>query len=115
LTREHILSGNTIDERKPICATIILSHIHQDHIQGLPFFSPAFIKTTNLEIFGPDTNKEKLKDNLSTLLFDKGFPVSLDEIQGKLNICSFSQKNTLIIKENNEHILINAADFNNYQ
>ena len=113
LTREHILSGNSTDEREPINATVILSHIHQDHIQGLPFFSPAFIKTTNLEIYGPDTNKDKLKDTLSLLLFDKGFPVSLEEIQGTLNIHSFSQRNILVIKENNEHILVNSSEFNN--
>ena len=115
LTREHILSGNSTDEREPINATVILSHIHQDHIQGLPFFSPAFIKTTNLEIYGPDTNKDKLKDTLSLLLFDKGFPVSLEEIQGTLNIHSFSQRNILVIKENNEHILVNSSEFNNYK
>lgn len=111
LTREHILSGNSVDEREPVSATLILSHIHQDHIQGLPFFSPAFIKTTKLNIYGPDTNKDKLKDTLSTLLFDKGFPVSLEEIQGTINIHSFGQRQVLIIKENNENILKNLTDF----
>lgn len=53
LTREHILSGNTIDERKPICATIILSHIHQDHIQGLPFFHPHLSKQQILKFSVP--------------------------------------------------------------
>ena len=111
LTREHILSGSKTDDRTPVKATIILSHVHQDHIQGLPFFSPIFIKTTNLELFGPDTGKEKLKDIISTLLFDKGFPVSLEEIQGSINISSFSQRQVLIIKENDEHILLNASEF----
>ncbi len=111
LTREHILSGTSIKDRAPINATIILSHIHQDHIQGLPFFSPAFIKTARLDIYGPDTNKEKLKDNLSNLLFDKSFPVSLEEIQGSLKINSFSQRQVLIINKNKEHILMDASDF----
>lgn len=110
LTREHILSGDTTEDRAPINATLILSHIHQDHIQGLPFFSPAFIRTTNLEVFGPDTSKEKLKDTLSVLLFDKGFPVSLEEIQGRINFHSFSQRQVLIIKQSGEHILIDAPD-----
>lgn len=112
LTREHILSGSNIDERKPIRATVILSHIHLDHIQGLPFFSPEFLKTTKLEIYGPDSGKEKLKDTISSLMFDKSFPVSLEEIQGSININSFSQRQVLVIKENGEHILSNLTDFN---
>lgn len=111
LTREHILSGNTTEERKPINATVILSHIHLDHIQGLPFFSPEFIKTTNLQIYGPDSGKEKLKDTISTLLFDKSFPVSLEEIQGSININSFSQREVLIIKKDGKHVLMPVSDF----
>ncbi len=110
LTREHILSGSTTKERTPINATLILSHIHQDHIQGLPFFSPVFIKTSNLEVYGPDAGKESLKDALATLLFDKGFPVSLEEVQGAININSFSQRQILIIKKDGSHIIINASD-----
>ena len=48
-------------------------------------------------------------------MFDKGFPVSLEEIQGTLNIHSFSQRNILVIKENNEHIIVNSSEFNNYK
>lgn len=111
LTREHILSGNSTEERKPINATVLLSHIHLDHIQGLPFFSPEFIKTTNLKIYGPDSGKEKLKDTVSTLLFDKSFPVSLEEIQGTIDINSFSQRQVLIIKEDGSQVLIPVGDF----
>ena len=57
LTREHILSGNSTDEREPITATVILSNIHQDHIQGLPFFSLAFINTTHLAYYCSYTYK----------------------------------------------------------
>ncbi|MCD8024784.1 MAG: MBL fold metallo-hydrolase [Candidatus Gastranaerophilales bacterium] len=111
LTREHILSGNTEAERIALHATVILSHIHQDHIQGLPFFSPIFTKSTELKIYGPDTAKEKLKDSLTALLFDKSFPVSLDEIHGAVDINSISQRQALIIKESGEHVLINVSDF----
>jgi len=31
---------------------ILLSHTHLDHIQGLPFFSPFFIKGNQIRIFG---------------------------------------------------------------
>ena len=35
LQKEHILSGTDLYSRTPISATLILSHIHQDHIHGL--------------------------------------------------------------------------------
>jgi phosphoribosyl 1,2-cyclic phosphodiesterase len=33
---------------------ILLSHTHLDHIQGLPFFSPFFIKGNEIQILGAD-------------------------------------------------------------
>ena len=52
LFKEHVASGVSLFERKPIRATILLSHIHQDHIQGFTFFSPSHILTTELDVFG---------------------------------------------------------------
>ena len=111
LMRNYILSGNSSKERTPINATLILSHIHQDHIQGLPFFAPIFLKSTNLKIYGPDSSKEHLKDNLSTLLFDKGFPVSLDEIQGNIDINAITTKDALVIKNSGEHIMTDLSSY----
>ncbi len=113
LTREHILSGATTEERIPVQTTVLLSHVHLDHIQGLPFFLPAFIKTSNLKLYGPDFGKENLKDIIASLLFDKSFPVSLEELQGAIEINTISQKNVLIIKKAGEHILINSSEFKN--
>ena len=33
---------------------ILLSHTHLDHIQGLPFFTPFFIKGNEIRIMGAD-------------------------------------------------------------
>ena len=37
---------------KPIEATILLSHFHWDHIQGFPFFVPAYGPRNRFRIFG---------------------------------------------------------------
>lgn len=111
LTRDYILSSNIEEERKPIQVNLILSHVHQDHIQGLPFFSPIFLKKTSLNVYGPDSNKDSLKESLSTLLFGKGFPVGIEEIQGTLNVYSFNQKDILVIKENGENVLLHHNSF----
>lgn len=112
LQKEHILSGTDLYSRKPINATLILSHLHQDHIQGLQFFSPMFIPTTKLDIFGPSYQNESLKEILSKTLFEKVFPVSLDEIPSNLNIYDFCTKNILLIKPDASKVFIPASDFN---
>src|SRR3954463_9453106 len=38
----------------PCRATLLLSHYHWDHIQGLPFFPSAFIPESEFTIYGPE-------------------------------------------------------------
>ena len=38
-------------EKKPISAHIFLSHFHWDHIQGFPFFGPAYAPTNTLHVY----------------------------------------------------------------
>src|SRR6185503_20025475 len=37
---------------EPIRATLLLSHSHWDHIQGLPFFGPAYKDGNNIRVLG---------------------------------------------------------------
>ncbi len=112
LQKEHILSGTDLYSRKPVDATIILSHLHQDHTQGLQFFAPLFIPTSKLDIYGPPARGESLKETISNTLFERVFPVSIDEIQSNLNIYGFALKNVLIIKPDNTKEFIAQSDFN---
>ena len=42
-------------------ATILLSHTHWDHIQGLGFFPPVFIPGNQFTVFGPGDSPEMLE------------------------------------------------------
>lgn len=86
LMSEHIASAPDLYDRKPINATLLLSHIHQDHIQGFTFFRPSHVATTNLNIFGASDYDENLADELAQLLFTKSFPLDLGDIAANLNI-----------------------------
>lgn len=48
--------------------SILLSHTHIDHIQGLPFFSPFFIPGNRLRILGPSTPQSPLEATLQQYL-----------------------------------------------
>ncbi len=41
-------------EKKIRDLTLVFTHYHWDHIQGIPFFTPVYMKSTNLNIYGPD-------------------------------------------------------------
>ena len=71
-----------------------------------------FIPTTKLDIYGPSYQNENLKQVLSKILFEKVFPVSLDEIPSNLNIYDFGTKNILILKHDGTKNLIPISDFN---
>lgn len=114
LQKEHILSGTDLYSRKPVNAVLILSHIHQDHIQGLQFFAPLFIPTTSLDVYGLPHAADSLKDTLSDILFEKTFPVSLDEIPSNFNICDFQLKHILILKPDGTKLFIKSSDYNKY-
>ena len=112
LQKEHILSGTDLYSRTPISATLILSHIHQDHIQGLQFFSPLFIPTTPLDVYGLSHPSKSLKDNLNDVLFERVFPVSINEIPSNFNVYDFELKHVLIIQPDGKKEFIETSKFN---
>lgn len=97
LTQEHLSSGDGLYNRKPINATLLLSHIHQDHIQGFTFFRPSHIATTNLNVFGAANYDENLADELANLLFTKSFPLDLGDIAAKLNIVDICDSDYIVL------------------
>lgn len=67
-------------EGKAIDATLLLSHLHWDHIQGIPFFVPAYIPTTKLSVVSGHNGVMSLGDVLAHQMTAPVFPVRLDEL-----------------------------------
>ncbi len=99
LMKEHISSGASLYERKPVEATMLLSHIHQDHIQGFTFFRPSHVPTTKLNVFGAANYNENLADELAQLLFTKSFPLDLGDIGANLNIFDVNETDCIILDD----------------
>ena len=99
-------------EKTPHQTTIFLSHIHQDHIQGLQFYKPLFMHSSTINLFGLNTNEENLKDTLKTILFDKVFPLGLDDISSNFNINNFSQNDIIVISQNGKITKYDVLDEN---
>lgn len=57
---------------------IFLSHMHWDHIQGLPFFSPAFAGKNRFTIYGEGKYKMPLPHILKRQMQRPYFPVDME-------------------------------------
>ncbi len=105
LMENYITSGITPAERTPINATVLISHIHQDHILGFTFFKPIHVPSSVINVFGNVNYNETLSDELATLLFGKSFPVDLGDIAGNLNIKDLSETEGIILRHGEPPII----------
>jgi phosphoribosyl 1,2-cyclic phosphodiesterase len=71
-------------EGSPLRATVLLSHLHFDHIFGLPFFGPLLMRGAVLDVYGPRQAGGSLADAVSGLFGPPYFPVSLPELGGRV-------------------------------
>lgn len=110
LMEKSISSSVTPEEREPVNATVLLSHIHHDHILGLTFFKPLHLKSTKVMIFGSNQINSTLADTLSDVLFGKTFPVDLEEVSCKLEIQGISDEQAILIKKGKKPELLKIED-----
>jgi phosphoribosyl 1,2-cyclic phosphodiesterase len=66
----------------PVRATLLFSHLHWDHIQGVPFFTPAFHPDSDLTFAGIARETGGLRDALALQMRPPQFPVGLDMLRG---------------------------------
>lgn len=116
LMQQYIESGTTLSDRTPIKCTILLSHIHLDHIQGFPFFRPCHLASTKMSLLGGVGYNETLEQELAKLLFTKSFPLDLGDIAADLKIMDLNETNYIIFKngENPEVIRVNDLKDGDY-
>jgi phosphoribosyl 1,2-cyclic phosphodiesterase/DNA-binding response OmpR family regulator len=70
---------------KRLRGNILISHTHWDHIQGIPFFDPLYVRGTEWDIYGPSRGlRESLRDALAGQMQYVYFPVSLDQFQANI-------------------------------
>lgn len=59
---------------------ILLSHLHMDHVQGLPFFRPLLNPDVETHIWGPISTTRDLRSRISRYLSPPLFPVRVRDL-----------------------------------
>lgn len=59
---------------------ILLSHLHMDHVQGLPFFPPLLDPEVEVHVWGPISTTRSLRERISRYLSPPLFPVRVREL-----------------------------------
>jgi phosphoribosyl 1,2-cyclic phosphodiesterase len=71
---------------------LFLSHTHWDHIQGLPFFQPAYDKDTIITIYGSPYKEKFLASVLKGQMDKEYFPVSMAVFSADIRIREISEE-----------------------
>jgi phosphoribosyl 1,2-cyclic phosphodiesterase len=62
----------------------LITHIHWDHVQGLPFFPPADRVGAEFDIYGPPQQEGSLGDVFGDFMRPPYFPVHFSELRGAI-------------------------------
>jgi phosphoribosyl 1,2-cyclic phosphodiesterase len=77
-------------EGGPIRGNVFFSHAHWDHIQGLPFFTPAFQAGNHFTLFGSPSLERSLEVVLRQQMSPVVFPVAFDQLRARMEFGQFS-------------------------
>lgn len=70
---------------KPLKINLLITHTHMDHINGFPFFVPAFIPGTKIDIYGPLHYEKRLEEIFAGQMDYSYFPISTAQLAAELN------------------------------
>lgn len=92
--------GESLLPIMPVQGHIFFTHTHWDHIQGFPFFVPAFIGGNTFKIYGiPAADGSTIKQRLHDQMLHPNFPVPLQIMQGNLQFYDLEMDQEITLGE----------------
>jgi len=80
------LGESMLREGKPARAHILIGHTHWDHIQGLPFFTPAYRPGNSFTIRGVHGTTKSFEDVLRGQMSASYFPVEMKDMAASIAV-----------------------------
>ncbi len=76
--------GETQPQDGSFRGSALVTHLHWDHVQGLPFFVPVLRPGARLDIFGPPPEGSSLEAAFREFMRPPFFPVELEALEGEI-------------------------------
>jgi phosphoribosyl 1,2-cyclic phosphodiesterase len=72
-------------DEEPFHGSALVTHLHWDHVQGLPFFVPVLREGASLDVYGPvQDDGRTLLEAFNVFMAPPYFPVELDQLPGRI-------------------------------
>jgi diguanylate cyclase (GGDEF)-like protein len=84
---QHLLRSAS----QPLRLHLFIGHTHWDHIQGFPFFVPAFLPDTELNIYAPVGFQRRVEDALAGQMHYSYFPVTLRDLRSRIHFTALEE------------------------
>ncbi len=88
--------GQQLRREGALDADILFSHTHWDHVNGFPFFAPAFEPDNAFRVFAGHLAEEGgIREAIAGHMHEPMFPVPLDVMRARLSFTDFAAGETL--------------------
>ena len=105
------LGDKLVSNGKPVNAFLLISHPHWDHIQGFPFFRPAFLAGNEFTIIGGESERVSLQEMITDLMNKVYFPLHLNELKAKINFQGVAEEEFNIFDATVKTMFVNHPSF----
>jgi phosphoribosyl 1,2-cyclic phosphodiesterase len=78
------LLGKSLHKEMPLTLHLFFSHVHWDHIQGFPFFDPAFVPGNVIHMYGGAQVTGRVESAMVGQMESPSFPVRLEQLPSTL-------------------------------
>ena len=75
--------GAAMGNRPDVPVHVLLTHLHLDHLQGLPFFGPFWEEGVEMHLWGPPSPTHDLAERVATYLSPPLFPIHLADVPSR--------------------------------
>jgi diguanylate cyclase (GGDEF)-like protein len=77
--------------KPPMHLHLFIGHTHWDHIQGFPFFVPAFVPGVELNVYAPLGFQQSLEEAMAGQMEYSYFPVKLRDLRSRIHFTELEE------------------------